>query len=107
MYVVCWLIMPRGDESPDAPPGAVPPADRFADEVREAGERVVGNLRRSTAEPGRGRMVAGSILIGLGLLFLAEQFLPVWWLNLRHLWPLLLIAGGVVILVQARGGESP
>ena len=104
LYVVCWLIMPTGEEAPGAPPAGTPPADRFAEEVREAGERVVGSLRRSAAEPGRGRAIAGGILILLGALFLAEQFVPVWWLSLRHLWPLLLIAIGVVILVQARRG---
>ncbi len=106
LYVVCWLIIPRADDPVRSDSGSAPPADRLAEEMREAGERVVGNLKRSAREPGRGRIMAGGLLIALGVIFLVEQLHPIWWLNLRHLWPLLLIGVGVVILLQARDGGS-
>jgi phage shock protein PspC (stress-responsive transcriptional regulator) len=104
-YLACWLIMPRDDEvaaageTSRAQPEA-PPVGRFAEEVREAGERVMGRIKRSADSPGRGRMIAGMILIAIGLLFLVDQFLPTAWLSFQYLWPLLIIAIGVAILVQ-------
>jgi phage shock protein PspC (stress-responsive transcriptional regulator) len=107
LYVVCWLIMPREDEMAggEAAAGA-PPADRFAEEVREAGERVVDNLKRGASTPGRGRMIVGAILIFLGLIFLFDQFVGLHWLSFRYLWPLLIVAVGVVLLVQAARGNE-
>jgi phage shock protein PspC (stress-responsive transcriptional regulator) len=101
LYVVCWLIMPRDDEQPAGGEAAqVPPADRFAGEVREAGERVVDNLRQTAGSPGRGRLIGGTVLILLGAILLIEQFLPSHWLTFSHLWPLVIIAVGVAVLAQ-------
>jgi phage shock protein PspC (stress-responsive transcriptional regulator) len=103
LYLVCWLIMPRDDEvAAGGEPPPVAPADRFAGEVREAGERVVGRLKRSADSPGRSRMIAGVILIAIGALFLLDQFLPIAWFSFQHLWPLVIIAIGVAILMQGR-----
>jgi phage shock protein C len=100
-YLVCWLIMPRDDDVADAgDPAQAPPADRFAGEVREAGERVVGNIKRSAGSPGRGRLIGGMVLILIGSLFLIDQFLPTAWLSFQYLWPLVIIAIGVAVLVQ-------
>ena len=103
LYLVCWLIMPRDDErfegAVDPPP---PPADRFVDEMRQVGERVAGEVRRHAEESGRGRFLAGAVLIGIGLLFLIDRFSSVWWLDFWRLWPLLLIAAGVALLLRSR-----
>ena len=105
LYLVCWLIIPPREEAvagSDATP--TPAADGFAEEVREAGERMVDNLKRSASEPGRGRILAGVVLSGLGGLFLLDQFSPLWWLGFGYLWPLLLIAAGVFIIVRSHRG---
>ena len=109
LYLVCWVIMPRDDEQyqsvANPPP---PPADRFVDEMWQAGERVAGEIRRHADAPRRGRLLAGGVLIGIGLLFLLDRISNVWWLDFWRLWPLLLIAGGVAILLRSRGrGEAP
>lgn len=61
------------------------------------------------ADAGRGRMVAGTILIVLGVLFLLDR-LSWWhwpqWARLSNLWPLILIAVGVSIILEAARGRS-
>ena len=131
LYIICWVVMPtRAVEPPGAapPPGEAPsqgspeaperpeaasqfgagaaaptPADRFVEEVRQTGERVVGNLRRSN-DPFKGQIVAVAILIGIGLIFLLPR-LDLWfwprWLDLWDLWPLILVVIGAGMLVKA------
>ena len=99
IYVVCWLIIPRDDGAREEVPGG-PPADQFAEEVREAGERVVENIRQSGSEVGRGRLYGGLALMAVGLFFLLDQFMAFQWLRLRYLWPLALVAVGVALFVQ-------
>ena len=117
LYLVAWVLMPRDvDRAPpdgastdstageDAGSDGLSPAERVARGAAEAGERVVDTVRRRFPEAsGRGRLVAGVLLIGLGILFLVDHFLPVvhwWWI--WDLWPLALIGVGVLILVNAR-----
>ena len=117
IYVVCWLIMPRDDEVDAGAAEATsssqePPADRFAEEVREAGERVaesvrgasekvVDNLRRSRQnDVGKGRLVGGLILMTLGFLFLVNQLFSLHWLRFQYLWPLAIVVVGVMLFVQ-------
>ncbi len=90
-----------------APP--VTPMDRFVGEVRTTGERVVEKIRTTERDRGRGQVVAGSILLGIGLLFLASR-LDLWfwprWLSFRDLWPLILIAIGLSMILRPKAGPS-
>jgi len=137
-YVIGWVIMPREDETaggaaaggtapatapganagpnPGAAAGAAPgksPVDRVVEKVRQAGERVADELQRLPADRMRGRVVAGSILIALGVLFLLDR-LSWWrwpqWARLSTLWPVILIAVGVSLILEAartRGRKRP
>ncbi|MGD8375040.1 MAG: PspC domain-containing protein [Acidobacteriota bacterium] len=112
-----------GEPSGDAPrtgPGQedVPPLERLAHEATEAGARVAREAsqagRRAAAtvrehlprNAGRGRLVFGIILIIVGMLFLMDRFLPFRWFWLWDLWPLGLIAVGLMILLNARAGAA-
>ena len=128
LYVVSWVLMPRDTEleprsgdapspgrqaptepaSPESGDGAeIPPVERVAREASEVGERVVDTLKTSFPEgPGRGRLIMGSILIGLGMLFLADRFLPIHWWWIWDMWPLTLIAVGLLMLLNARRGAE-
>ena len=110
-YVVAWIIMPKSESTAGGtagPPHIPPPADRIAAKVREAGEQVVESLHHAPAETGRSRVVAGGILILLGGLCLLDR-LPWWrwphWERLAELWPVILIAIGVAIILQAARGR--
>src|SRR5881409_2725104 len=116
-YVVGWVIMPRdgrageagGVAATAAERGAGPThADRIVEKVRQAGERVAEEFQRMPADAPRGRMVAGTVLIVLGGLFLLDR-LFVWhwpsWARMSNLWPVILIVLGVSFILQAaRGG---
>ncbi len=142
-YIVGWIIIPREDRIADAAGhagaathgggathpvaagqtgaaghagGAVPGAstvDRIVETVREAGDRLADEFQRMPPGAGRGRVMAGSILIVLGVLFMLDQF-PWWhwpqWARFLNLWPLILIAVGGAILIEAargRGRKTP
>lgn len=107
LYLVCWLIMPRDVERYEGTASrSSPSADQLVDEMWQAGERVAGQIRRRTGDPGRGRLLAGGVLIGIGLLFLLDRFSSIWWLDFWRLWPLLLIAAGVALLRRSRHDRS-
>ncbi len=56
-------------------------------------------LERSPQESVRGAMVAGAILVALGFLFLLSNLGLFWWFRWGNLWPIILIAIGVVIFL--------
>jgi phage shock protein PspC (stress-responsive transcriptional regulator) len=104
-YVVCWLVMPRRDQT-----GAdATPADRVADEVRKAGERLADEIRSVGPVERRGRVAAGAMLIVLGALFLLDR-VWVWhwphWLRPATLWPIVLMIIGASIIWQALRGTG-
>jgi phage shock protein PspC (stress-responsive transcriptional regulator) len=98
-----WSPPPGTPASPAEPtPSAVqaPPAPRtsyWADD-REA-RRAARRARRAAGGPGRGGLVAGVILIVIGGVFLAREFVP--WFDWNLWWPIGLIGLGVLLLVVA------
>lgn len=51
-------------------------------------------------DPGRNRLVAGGILVGIGILLLLKEVFH--WLNFRMFWPVILILAGALILYNSR-----
>ena len=108
-YIIYWVIMPTNEE--DVPEQGTP-GEKVADEVRAAGERVrvagerVVNEVRGVGEPGRGKMILGAILVALGSMLLLDDlsWMFRWpnWLRFESLWPLILVAIGVALLLRAR-----
>jgi phage shock protein C len=111
-YIVGWLIIPRADmvgaAGGRAGSGSTP-ADRVVEKVREVGERVAEEVRGIPSGRGHGRILAGAALIVLGLLFLLDT-LSWWhwpqWARLANLWPLILIAVGASIILEAVRGRG-
>lgn len=106
VYFVLWLLLPL--EQPEGTPQSQQEivrqnaqemgerARQFSEELRSAFGR--GHSPWSTSgQDNRRTIIAGSVLIGLGLLFLLERL---GWLRPGVLWPLALILVGVVLLVQ-------
>jgi len=96
LYIVSWIIMPAG--------AAVAPADRMASDAARVGDRVVGDIRRSTRGPVQGRTIAGFVLIALGALFLLDQLPWSWrpfWFHWHDLWPAVLVIVGLALVMRA------
>ena len=113
-YVVGWVIMPRAERTASAAgtagaPPVVDAADRIVEKVRQAGDRVADGLQRLPEDTGRGSAIAGVVLIVLGVLFLLDRF-SWWhwphWARLSNLWPVILIAVGVSLILQAARGRD-
>jgi len=60
-------------------------------------EEAVDKVRR------RRRNTLGILIIVLGLLFLLGSFNLFWWFNWGNLWPLILVAVGLLIIFSTRG----
>ncbi len=58
------------------------------------------NEDQKSKEKGDGSIVAGVILIVLGILFLVDRYIPE--IDFRDLWPFLLIAVGALIIWRGK-----
>ncbi|HKZ22045.1 MAG TPA: PspC domain-containing protein [candidate division Zixibacteria bacterium] len=83
IYLLGWLIIPKAPEGNEA---VVTTEENHSSETSEE----KGN---------RGRLLAGVILLILGFIFLASNFMP--WFQFGKLWPLLLIVIGIVVLFKS------
>ena len=93
-YIVMWLVMPRDDLAAAAaaataqppPPPTAPPGPPDPE------------------ESGRRRRAAGILLIGIGLLFFANQLGIFVRLRWDLIWPLVIVGVGVFILTKQSNG---
>lgn len=105
-YLAAWLIIPPEKEaSVDQPPLSPEPPETpvqppATEQEPSATPPTALETGASTEEGARRRTVAGLVLIALGAAFFADQFIP--WLNWGTLWPLVLVAVGVLLLVRGR-----
>jgi phage shock protein C len=90
LYGVMWLVVPVAYSSPPGTPagaeGEAAPDSSDAPPPRPRGSGSAG-------------LVFGLIFVGLGLYFLAREYLPAF--NIDRLWPLGLVALGVFLLIAA------
>ena len=88
-YIILWLVLPVREKE-EGTVDVITPGGReeVVSEPSKTGE--------STKAMKKHNLLGGIILIGLGAIFLAENFLPVYRLN--KFWPLLLIIFGLAIL---------
>lgn len=120
VYVVLWLIMPQDDQvrSAPAPRPASAGYPSTASGVSTAG---IGGGTAVSDDPAlrpieppayaateqsaverteRRQRAAGFVLVALGLLFLAGQVGWFRWIDFRYVWPIILIAIGIGLLMR-------
>jgi phage shock protein C len=100
IYFLLWIIVPREGQGEFASGETIRAgADEIAARARSLGGDLGTNLPQAGA---RGGVIVGAALIVVGVIFFLENLrLPwLWWLNFDALWPLLLIAGGAVLLLR-------
>jgi len=93
VYLILWAMMP--DESSPALSGEELLRANLND-MRAQAQRLIRSLRGTS----QSTVIIGLILMVLGLLFLLDNFIP--WITPAMLWPMLLIAVGVYILLNRR-----
>ncbi len=96
VYLLLWIIIPSAGETSGT--------EEFSSRTRQMGRELGEALRNPN--PGAMRWI-GAGLVAAGLIFLLQNFNFPWlrWLNQDILWPLLLIAGGIALLLRAVKGE--
>lgn len=92
LYLLLWIIVPEE--------GKVYGPDRdIGERVRGMGEDVQKAV--SQPHPQAGMIIGGGLIIVGAMLFLNNfDFHWLRWLNFDYLWPVLLIAGGIALLVR-------
>lgn len=102
-YVACWLMMPVRD--PATPADGAPPASAGFEAVRETGARLAAGVRQAAPDATGAQIVIGSLLVLMGTLLLAHNLDWLrWphWMRFETLWPLLLVALGVGLILRSR-----
>ncbi len=98
-YIVMWIVIPpqkisfqynNGTTSNQGPANQGP--DKQPDDLSDKSRQTP--TKKST--PSNTSLIAGIILIAMGVLFLINRMMP--WVNLGNFWPVLLIFGGFFII---------
>jgi len=100
-YIILWIVVP---EEPIKFPGTETTGEKTE---TEAGSPKQENQFDAKAyyssldkQREKRRTFAGLILLVLGLIFLADNFIPR--ISIGEFWPLILVAAGAAILINAR-----
>jgi len=100
-YIIAWIIIPQNPEQV---------SEKKEGGLREKAEETIQNIGERVREESdnnnkkRSRVIGGLILLGLGVLFLINTFLPRF--NFGRLWPLILIIIGLAILAGSLKGKT-
>lgn len=103
LYLILMLVVPTRSASAQSAKDTIKDnAEKVGKDIKEGAEKLSKNAHRYQTE---GRMWAGVILLGLGLLWLLENFNIISGFNLGKLWPVILIILGLMILGKKNGRE--
>ncbi|MBE0648693.1 MAG: PspC domain-containing protein [Bacteroidales bacterium] len=92
IYIILWIVTPEGPRESNQTQNTT---------TMESQETP----KKSTQESKqKGNLIGGLVLITLGAIFLADQFIPQ--LDFGDLWPIILIVIGVALLFNAYGKPS-
>jgi phage shock protein C len=92
-YIIMWAIIPEEPSGFLGESGTTEPA------FERSSAEFQANKHEKSDDNRNGSIMAGGILIVLGALFLADEFLPRF--DFSKYWPLLLVAIGVLLLMNA------
>ena len=103
-YIIAWIIVPH---NPDQVSDDIfSKREQFKEKVKKGAEDVIEEVKErfesdehSHSSGKNQKLLGGIIIIVVGLIFLLNSFFP--WIAIGRLWPLVLIAAGIVFIVQA------
>jgi phage shock protein C len=108
-YLASWLLMPRADAvAPAGAPASAPEGSGF-DTLREAGSQLAAGVRQGAPDPAAAQLAIGSLLVVIGSVILLHNLgwlhWP-YWMRFETLWPLLLVALGLGLVMKSRRPAS-
>ena len=111
LYVALWLIVPtEASAGKSVRESMRENVDEMARSARDIGSEVQATLRRSSPEGGsrhvEPEVVAGLLLVLIGLLFLLANLDLLGWFHWGRLWPLIVIVIGLLLLLRRRQAPS-
>lgn len=97
IYIILWIVLPEeGDGTSahdDSHKNIKEGANKMAQEIKEKITKESGDKR------GSGNLILGLVILLIGLLFLAQNFIPGF--EFAKLWPILLIVIGIIIIANS------
>jgi phage shock protein C len=106
LYFILWIVVPRegAEEGASLEENIQTGAEEIAERAREMGEEIQKGVRVSGDQAS---LFIGGALILVGIFYLLDNLNISWlsWLRWDVVWPVVLIAGGVLFLVRQFRGE--
>ena len=109
-YIILAIVVPlEGSKAAEPKDTIKENVEEMKETASELGREIQSTLAGEEGESEevakvqhRRRNLIGIILIVVGILFLLGSFNLFWWFNWGNLWPLILVAIGVLILVSTK-----
>jgi len=109
-YIILAIVVPLEDSKTTEPKDTIKEnVEEMKETARELGRELRSTLAGEEGESEgiakirhRRRNTLGIILIGLGILFLLNSLNVFWWFRWGNLWPLVLVAIGVLVILSTR-----
>jgi phage shock protein PspC (stress-responsive transcriptional regulator) len=103
-YIIAWIIIPKNPEQ--ISDEDFEKREKLTDKIKKGAEDMIEEVKEnfktgeseSTSERNR-KILGGIIVIVIGIIFLLNSFFP--WVGWGKLWPVILIAVGITIMIQA------
>lgn len=95
LYVILWIVLP--EEKVSSPNIINETMNDMETEMKNSQQGETKNSPNVPPKPKNdGNLIAGLILITLGVIFLLERWIR--WIDFADLWPLILVVAGVVLI---------
>ncbi len=104
IYIILAIIIPEKDGRSYAEDIGKNIKDKDKDKINQTIKKAGDEIKNVAGKSPSRRAMFASILIVLGLVFLAQNLLPAY-LSFNKSWPLLLVIAGVVILLSSKRKE--
>lgn len=103
-YIIAWIVIPKNPGQVSDEP--FKEREKVKEKIKKSAKDVIEEVKEhfESEEPSHKseknrRILGGIIVIAIGLIFLLNGFFP--WVGWNKLWPVILIAVGITIMIQA------
>lgn len=96
LYIALWILIPEGEDHEALSEESV---RKNAAEMKEKAESIMDSLNKERSDK-NSRVIFGVILLFLGGYFVLSNWGLLGWLHFNDVWPLILIAIGVLVIFK-------